>query len=411
MLKKIRTVLLASFLVVFIQILMIGSLIATSVTFITSGNAISPPSDEIRDAYHQASIRWTQQIQWKNPRRGQMETGLSPELLEQVKKLRVDLSPGLLLALSELGGEYDPEEAKELAEILQPTNLEVIALTERVEVSSDEGKKSASERSVLRIAKIETYNGTYTYSYRDRVRITKQGSTTTTTTTPELAKVDWKKEDTRLIQAMQEVGLNGDLDRKVLYKQALALDRTFNDPNALTFLAEIRLAGGGIGFTGVSSGPYSLQTVITEDSGVTTEQIERVLQGTPMAGLGQAFLDAGVQYGIDPAFLVGIAGAEQGFDPPPWNNAFGITGVGDAGSYYYDPTGAEFAAYSSVEVSIYAAARLLSGPLYVGAGKVTIYDIWNTWAPGQADNDPNGLNANWAKNVLSYMGKVKSSSP
>ena len=48
------------------------------------------------------------------------------------------------------------------------------------------------------------------------------------------------------------------------------------------------------------------------DAQTSAAQIDTLLQqyGSPLAGMGQTFMDVGVANGVDPAFLVAIAATE-----------------------------------------------------------------------------------------------------
>jgi hypothetical protein len=114
-----------------------------------------------------------------------------------------------------------------------------------------------------------------------------------------------------------------------------------------------------------------------------------------LAGLGAVFVREGAAAGIDPRFLVAIAGAETAFatygPSQAIRNPFGM-GPGIA--------------YPSYEAAISAAAKNLAGPLYVGDGRVTIPAIQERWAPNGAANDPTGLNSNWTRNVSRYYAEL-----
>lgn len=111
--------------------------------------------------------------------------------------------------------------------------------------------------------------------------------------------------------------------------------------------------------------------------------IDSKLAGTPMKGTGRAFVSAGNAYGVNPWFLVSIAGVESqwgstGFATNGSHNPFGlgVTGAPGAGMRF-----------TSWEAAIRKAASTLGGPIYKGAGKTSIKAIGATWAadPGWAD--------------------------
>ncbi len=123
--------------------------------------------------------------------------------------------------------------------------------------------------------------------------------------------------------------------------------------------------------------------------------IDSKLAGTPMKGTGRAFVSAGNAYGVNPWFLVSIAGVEsqwgsKGFATNGSHNPFGLGVTGQAGA------GMRFASW---EAAIRKAASTLGGPLYKGAGKVSIRDIGARWAA-----DPG-----WGEKVAAIYGQLTGS--
>jgi cell wall-associated NlpC family hydrolase len=118
-------------------------------------------------------------------------------------------------------------------------------------------------------------------------------------------------------------------------------------------------------------------------------------KGSPFAGAGAAFVASAGQVGLDPRMLVAISGAETSF------------GTYGPSQLIHNPFGmGPGRVYASWEEAIAAAANNLAGPLYLGAGKVTIGQISGTWAPLGAVNDPNNLNSNWTRNVSRYLAEM-----
>lgn len=111
----------------------------------------------------------------------------------------------------------------------------------------------------------------------------------------------------------------------------------------------------------------------TVDSDITklrikdAETLEMGLQGK-LKGLGYAFVNAGISYGIDPLFLASIAAQESGWGKYDHgnNNIFGI----NSGNKYF----------SSKENCIYEAAKLLS-KYYVAEGRTTPRQIQPKYCP------------------------------
>ena len=115
-------------------------------------------------------------------------------------------------------------------------------------------------------------------------------------------------------------------------------------------------------------------------------------KSSPLVGEGATFVRASRAVGLDPRFLVAIAGAET---------SFGTYGPSQA---IHNPFGmGPGIVYGSWAESIEGAARNLGGSLYLGDGRVTIAAIHQRWAPVGASNDPGGLNGSWPRNVTHYL--------
>jgi cell wall-associated NlpC family hydrolase len=131
--------------------------------------------------------------------------------------------------------------------------------------------------------------------------------------------------------------------------------------------------------------------------GVDAAALDAYLAGkaSPLAGAGDAFVASAGQVGLDPRMLVAISGAETSF------------GTYGPSQLIHNPFGmGPGRVYASWEEAIAAAANNLAGPIYLGAGKVTIGQISGTWAPLGAVNDPNNLNSNWTRNVSRYYAEM-----
>lgn len=121
-------------------------------------------------------------------------------------------------------------------------------------------------------------------------------------------------------------------------------------------------------------------------------------QGSPLAGSGFDFVQAGNTYGVDPRILIAIAGAETNYGKygpsQAIHNPFGL-GPGKSYPTYRD--------------AIFAAAKSISAYKIHPNGTVSgndIETIGHHWAPVGAHNDPTGLNQNWVKNVVSNYNNL-----
>lgn len=148
--------------------------------------------------------------------------------------------------------------------------------------------------------------------------------------------------------------------------------------------------------TSATGYPLVTGTVPSINPGLAS-QLDGYLQskGSPLAGLGNAFVYYGGQSGVDPRFLVAIAGAETSFGTyGPSQRIHNPFGMGPG------------IVYASWEDGIAGAARNLGGSLYKGSGLLTAAQIQKRWAPNGAANDPTNLNSHWFTNVSMYYREL-----
>lgn len=118
-------------------------------------------------------------------------------------------------------------------------------------------------------------------------------------------------------------------------------------------------------------------------------------KGSPLTGLGANVVAEAAAVGLDPRFLVAIAGAETSFGTyGPSQVILNPFGLGPG------------LRYPSWAHAVHAAAQNLAGPIYAGEGRYTIPTIQQRWAPNAAANDPTGLNSNWTRNVSAYYAEM-----
>lgn len=120
------------------------------------------------------------------------------------------------------------------------------------------------------------------------------------------------------------------------------------------------------------------------------------LHGSPMTGTGATFVTEGREHGVDPAFLVAIAGAETSF------GEFLYAENGDQCTYnafnwFFGPTWPQ-SDFGSWDEAIGRVAQGLAGELYYGAGLFAVDAIAPRYCP-----DGTG---NWIDNVTSFMTQL-----
>lgn len=114
--------------------------------------------------------------------------------------------------------------------------------------------------------------------------------------------------------------------------------------------------------------------------------------------LAQAFIEHGRRHNIDPIALVAISKHETGnFTSAAFKHKHNAMGISDSRG----PT-----MQRSAEVSIEKMAKHLADPNGYYAGKTTIGQIANVYAPVGASNDPRGLNNGWGKGVGKYADEL-----
>ena len=117
------------------------------------------------------------------------------------------------------------------------------------------------------------------------------------------------------------------------------------------------------------------------------------LHDSPMVGTGDAFVAAGQANGVDPAFLVAIAGAESSFGQYLYSQG-GDQCAFNAFNWFYGPTWPQ-SDFASWDQAIDRVAAGLSGDLYYGAGLYSVDAIAPRYCPDGT--------ANWIGNVSSFM--------
>lgn len=146
-----------------------------------------------------------------------------------------------------------------------------------------------------------------------------------------------------------------------------------------------------------TSGAINPDYDVRQDSGVTAEHLNKFLKGQ-LAGKGQAFIDAGRKYGIDPAFLVGISMVEARDGKCGSSN--NVMGIMDS------KTGLmTIKNFGNVEECIEYAANNLKRN-YIDKGLTTIAQIQKKHTPEVCANDPKGYNKGWKEKVTQGTSNI-----
>ena len=174
--------------------------------------------------------------------------GMTKDEQQQVQDLGVSLSPALLDAIWAMGKIPFSESAKSLS----PSDVQFKPMKETTMTKDANGHETTSTQTVMVIDHIRTYNGVHVFHYETNTISTKSGSTTETITKPIVSGDNWTKDYTPINTLLAMFGLHTKEDRLIVYRQAMAYDPKFGDPQAQdTLLEEI---GGGPG-TAPKGGP------------------------------------------------------------------------------------------------------------------------------------------------------------
>lgn len=132
----------------------------------------------------------------------------------------------------------------------------------------------------------------------------------------------------------------------------------------------------------------------------SAKQIDAFLRakGSPLAGQGHTFVRLGRKYGVDPALMVAISGAETSFGTSGKGPAsFNAWGIGPGHSY------------SSWADGIASLAKLLRTN-YLDKGYRSLDEIGARYVYGS--NDKGRMSgSDWLKNVRTFMGELGSTKP
>ncbi len=144
---------------------------------------------------------------------------------------------------------------------------------------------------------------------------------------------------------------------------------------------------------------------------MTAEALNKVLKGK-LSGKGAVFIKASETNGISAMALASIAIHETGNGTSvaikERNNAMGTMNLVEI---IDEETGKKrkisvLRTFKKRRRSIAYTAKSLCGKLYIGAGKKTIAQIQEVYAPVGAANDPKSLNSHWRMGVTKYCNQI-----
>lgn len=125
----------------------------------------------------------------------------------------------------------------------------------------------------------------------------------------------------------------------------------------------------------------------------SAEDLNKCLEGTKMAGQGEALLKAQKKYGVNALFLMAIVEAESGYGAAPARDKTGVKPYNVAG---LKKRGGGYQNSPSYEACIDSLGSSLNR-LYFKSGKVTVESIRKTFCPG---------NAKWSGEIVKEMKKL-----
>ena len=133
-------------------------------------------------------------------------------------------------------------------------------------------------------------------------------------------------------------------------------------------------------------------------AGTSAEKLDAILAShrSPMTGMGAVFMTQGQANGVDPAFLVAIAGAESSFGRFLYAKD-GDVATFNAFNWFYGPTWPQ-SDFTSWDEAITRVAAGLAGGLYHGAGLYGVLEIAPRYCPDGT--------AEWITNVTAFLTEL-----
>ncbi|RKJ20584.1 TrsG protein, partial [Butyricicoccus sp. 1XD8-22] len=119
-----------------------------------------------------------------------------------------------------------------------------------------------------------------------------------------------------------------------------------------------------------------------------------------LANSGDTFIRYSEEYNLDPVLFSAVAMHETG-----WGTSNAVKNYNNPGGLMNPATNwSTLIRYSTLDEGIHAMAKTLN-KLINERGLVTINDLGSAYAPLDAANDPNGLNAHWVPTVTKFANE------
>ncbi|HHY67967.1 MAG TPA: transglycosylase SLT domain-containing protein [Alicyclobacillus sp.] len=173
---------------------------------------------------------------------------LTADQRKQVHDLGIELSHGLLEAI----WEFTQIPVEKSAEALKPEDVKFQDMDKTIvkEIHVDNGKviRIETHETVSKLVQAQTYNGVHKIKYKMQTTVQNGWENgypvTITITEPVPDGEDWQKDYSRINNFLRQYGFLTKEDRLLIYRQAIAYDPNFGDPEAQDILLEE--IGGGL---------------------------------------------------------------------------------------------------------------------------------------------------------------------
>lgn len=187
-----------------------------------SNQPLVPVSDDQKKHDQQVANQWED------------EQKLTADQKKQVHDLGIELSHGLLEAI----WEFTQIPIEKSAEALKPLDVQFADMEKITVIEHPDGTKEVKKETVSKLVQARTYNGLHKIKYKQQTTVTYQGKTKITVTEPVVGGEDWQKDYSRINDFLRKANFLTKEDRLLIYRQAMAYDPSFGDPEAEDVLLE-----------------------------------------------------------------------------------------------------------------------------------------------------------------------------